>query len=221
MPMTTPSVPAVPSSSTPMSVRRRELGDEHEEQHDVERLLGALEHARPAAGRACCPLPRARSPGCGSCATNAVSAQREPDRQPMNSTTTATEDRPVGSAHDARVACPQLRAAGNAPAARVPTLHRRGLALARRGRSSAGAARRARRAARARRRRCTRAPAPGAPRPSGTRRRRRARSADLPARSAIPGRARRRRDGGRSARGRRRSGTRARRWGRRRRGSGR
>ena len=52
----------------PSSVALVSWRHEHEQQHRVERLLGVLEHRAPAARRACCPLPRARAHGCGSCA---------------------------------------------------------------------------------------------------------------------------------------------------------
>ena len=85
---------------------RRELRDEHEEQHDVERLLGVLEHLREPRGALAALVGQRDAPGSGSCATNAVSAEREPDRQDEQHDDD-DEDRPVGAAHVASRRSPQ------------------------------------------------------------------------------------------------------------------
>ncbi len=100
--MRTPACPNGALEQRTEQRRARQLGDEHEQQHDVERLLGLLEHRGQPRAPGGCPRRRVRARGCGSCART-----RSPPPPARSTTAKRSDDRdqqqPVGAAHVLRV----------------------------------------------------------------------------------------------------------------------
>ena len=133
-----PARRAVRSSRTPSRVGARELGDEHEQQHDVERPLRVLEHRGQPSPRRLRPSSASASARIRLMRTNAVSAMREPDRREEQHDDDG-EDRPVGCR--SRLGSRRRRARARAARKRSSSSRSRrcialGVVAARRGRSS-------------------------------------------------------------------------------------